>query len=118
MPSPFDSSAFDRAVAPFFSEPVAFFATRPDGEHRGTVRASVFDEGYEEPLDDSAVSTSSRIGLLTLLIRRLDWAAALSTPPQSGDRFVSPATGKTYALKTVTHFARDIWTVAAREVAP
>lgn len=114
MTSPFaaSSNAFD----PFFTDAIAFFAHRPDGEHRGTVMASIFDEGYADAFAEDA-STSSTIGVMQILVRRIDWAAKLSTPPQPGDRFVSPTTGKTYATHTITHFAADIWRINAREIA-
>lgn len=115
MNSPFDN--MDKAFDPFFTDVVAFSAMRPDGVHSGTLHASVTDEGYEEIFDETA-ATSSRIGLLHLLVRKCDWAKDVSTPPQSGDRFTSPLSGKVYALKTVSHFSGDTWTITAREVAP
>lgn len=115
MPGPFDSKVFDAAFDPFFSDLVAFAATRTDGTHRGTVRACIFDEGYAEPLDET--STCSKVARIALHIRKWDWSACISTDPAPGDRFKSPETGRVYAAATVSHFSEDTWSIEAREVA-
>jgi len=104
------------AFQPFFRKRIAFLATRPDGVHRGTVPCSIFDEG-RSPIIDDETGTESKIELLGLYVRMIDWAAALSTPPQQGDVFTSPTTGKSYAVKSVSHFSGDTWSIEAREVA-
>ena len=106
----------DSAFEPFFAQRIAFAATRADGVHRGTVPCSIFDEGRADAFSDET-GTDSRISALGLYIRTKDWAAALSTPPQQGDVFTSPTTGKSYAVKSVSHFASDTYSIEAREVA-
>lgn len=115
MPDPFDMP--DAAFEPFYHDRIAFEVTRPDGIHRGTVPACIFDEGYADVFD-SETGLSSSISRLVINVRKRDWSAALSTPPQQGDRFTSPATGKTYALTRANHFTADTWTIDAREVSP
>lgn len=115
MPVPFEVPA--SAFRPFFTERVAFAATRKDGVHSGTVRACIFDEGYAEVFDESS-GTSSRIRQITLEVRGFDWNAALSTPPQIGDRFTSPMTGREYAAFEVKPTVGEAWAITAREVKP
>ena len=118
MLAPFEQApgvSSDSAFDPFYADLVSFVAKRPDGEHRGTVRACIFDEGYADALDDT-VDVATRIGAINFQIRRLDWAGTISTPPQSGDTFTSPLTGKTYAVHTVSPLLGDAWTLDAREV--
>ncbi len=103
------------AFEPFFARRIAFAAKRSGATISGTLPCCISDEGYAETYDEH--NTASKIGRIVILIRKRDWAAAISTPPQSGDRFVSPDTGKTYALVTATHFAGDTWSIEAREVA-
>ena len=106
----------EKAFEPFFIKRIAFSATRGNGIHRGTAPCSIFDEGRSPVIDDET-GTESTIGLLGLYIRKIDWAAALSTPPQQGDVFTSPTTGISYAVKSVSHFSGDTWSIEAREVA-
>lgn len=103
------------AMAPFFQSAVALTATRTDGVHRGTLAACISDEGFEEVFDD--VGTSTKIGKLTIVVRKCDWYGCIRSDPQAGDQFKSPNTGRVYALKDVTSFAMDSWTITAREVA-
>jgi len=107
----------ESAFAPFYDTPVAFAAERPDGTHRGTLAACIFDEGYAEVFDESS-GTSSRIRQITLEVRGFDWNAALSTPPQIGDRFTSPTTGREYAASEVKPTVGEAWSITAREVKP
>ena len=115
MGDPLDmpQSAFD----PFFAKRLAFCATRTDGSHRGTVKACIFDEGYSEVFDEAS-GTASRIIQITLEVRDSDWIAALSTPPQIGDRFTSPMTGREYAASEVKPTVGEAWSITAREVKP
>lgn len=115
MPNRFDipQPAFDV----FYDRRVAFAAERPDGTHRGTLAACIFDEGYAEVFDESS-GTSSRIRQITLEVRGFDWNAALSTPPQIGDRFTSPTTGREYAASEVKPTVGEAWSITAREVKP
>ena len=115
MPNPLkmDPSAFDV----FFADTLAFFAKRPDGEHRGTIKACIFDEGCSDVFDDST-GTASKIGTLNFQIRAVDWAASISTPPQAGDRFQSPFTNRFYAAVTALPHNGDAWYIEAREVRP
>ena len=113
MPSTFQMPK--AAFAPFFDTPVAFAATRPDGVHSGTVPASFFDEGLANVIDEET-GTSTKIQEINLLVRKRDWSAAISSSPQSGDKFSSPFSGRKYAVMTVNHFGSDVWSILAREV--
>lgn len=113
MHDPFEMP--ESAFEPFFTRRIAFAAKRLDGVHRGTLPCCIFDEGYAEAYDEH--DAASKIGRIVIHVRKRDWAAAISTPPQQGDRFTSPDTGRTYALTTVTHFCADTWSIEAREVA-
>ena len=117
MPGPFNSKLFAAALEPFYDKRVAFAAERPDGTHRGTLAACIFDEGYAEVFDETS-GTSSRIRQITLEVLGADWSAALSTPPQIGDRFTSPTTGRKYAAFEVKPTVGEAWSVTAREVKP
>lgn len=108
--SPFSTPA---AFAPFFRSPVAFRAERPDGSRRGTLMSCITNEGLAEVFADNG--TSTKVWQLSLVFRHVDWAAAVGTPPQSGDRFKSPVTRKTFALMEVQSFGSN-WSVTAREV--
>lgn len=113
MHDPFEMP--DAAFAPFFAGRIAFFARRGQQTRRGTVSCCIFDEGYAEVFDEAG--TASKIGRIVFHVTKMDWAAAMPSPPQQGDRFTSPDTGKTYALTSVTHFGGDIWSIEAKEVA-
>ncbi len=99
----------------FFAKHAAFEAVRPDRTHKGTIPVSVIDEGRAEVYDSETGSTSA-ISQISLHVRAGDWDAAMDSPPQMGDRFTSPDTGKTYALKQVNRFAADTWAIEAREI--
>ena len=119
MNVPFDilGQAMDAigASLPQYVVSVGLTATRPDGTHRGTIAACITDEGFEAAFDD--VGTSTKIGKLTLFIRKCDWYGCLRSDPQAGDRFKSPNTGRTYALEDATSLALEGWRITAREVA-
>ena len=97
----------DAAFAPFFTDTLAFEASRPDGVHRGSA----------DPFD-AETATSSVIGRLAFSVRHRDWQAAMSTPPQPGDRFTSPVSGRVYALVRVGILAGYTYNLEAREVSP
>lgn len=102
------------AFKPFFDTPVAFVATRTDGVHRGTVACCIFDEGYAEVIDETT-GTSSRVVEITLEVHSLAWSAAISTPPQVGDRFKSPMTGREFRVREVSPTVGSSWAITARE---
>lgn len=107
----------DAAFAPFFTDTLAFEATRPDGVHRGSVKSCIFNEGPADPFD-SGTATSSAINRLAFSVRLRDWQAAMTTPPQPGDRFTSPVSGRVYALVRFGILAGYTYTLEAREVSP
>ena len=113
MPVPFEVPA--SAFRPFFTERVAFAATRKDGVHSGTVRACIFDEGYAEVFDETT-GTSSRIRQLTLEVSESEWSAAVSSPPQTGDKITSPRTSREYAVTEASPAVGRAWAITAREV--
>lgn len=107
----------DAAFAPFFTDTLAFEASRPDGVHRGSVKSCIFDEGPADTFDPET-ATSSAIGRLAFSVRHRDWQAAMATPPQPGDRFTSPVSGRVYALVRVGILAGCTYNLEAREVSP
>lgn len=107
----------ESAFKPFFTERVAFAATRKDGVHSGTVRACIFDEGFSEVFEDST-GTTSRIRQIVLEVAESEWSAAISSPPQEGDRITSPRTSREYAVTEVSPAVGRSWLITAREVKP
>jgi len=113
MPVPFEVPA--SAFRPFFTERVAFAATRKDGVHSGTVRACIFDESYADVFDETT-GTSSRIRQITLEVSESEWSAAVSSPPQTGDKITSPRTSREYAVTEASPAVGRAWAITAREV--
>jgi len=113
MPVPFEVPAW--AFRPFFTERVAFAATRKDGVHSGTVRACIFDESYADVFDETT-GTSSRIRQITLDVSESEWSAAVSSPPQTGDKITSPRTSREYAVTEASPAVGRAWAITAREV--
>lgn len=103
------------AIDPFFDKRVAVEVKRDGVLRRGSLKASIFDEGMDATIAQDAY-TESATARFALMIRRIDWFAAFPAPPQQGDLFTSPDTGKAYALVECNPFDFDIFSIVAREV--
>ena len=109
---PFDTSAFDRAFAPFYDTPVAFHGERADARPLDlTVMCCVFEGGFEDPLLDANSDTDRRVVGLSFPIS--SWRD--ETPPQGGERVEFE--GKPFTVKKVER-SLDDYHVTIREGEP
>lgn len=112
MNSPFESSAFDKAVSPMFDELVAVTAVRDGASRRQCLKVAVFDDADVEPIDENGLETG--VEVIRCVASGNDWRFVRDCLVR-GDR-VRRQDGREYQ---VTKIGRDDaigWAFNARRV--